>query len=111
MTIEERLDKLEQKLARAQFINRLLAVLGIGVLLMMWLFASGTPTAQEKVLDEVKVQQFIVVHDNGNNRAILAATELGPGLALADKNGTLRAGLTVSDDGPILSLFDQETFQ
>ena len=38
MSIEERLEKLELKLARAHFINRLLVVIGIGVFLALWFF-------------------------------------------------------------------------
>jgi len=107
MTIEERVEKLELKLDRARFINLLLGAIGIGVLLVLWFFASGTPTAQEKVMDEVLVKQFIVVNDNGIKRAFLELEEDVPGLALFDENGTYRADLLVNDEGPKLTLFNE----
>ena len=129
MSIEERLEKLDLKLARIQFINRLLVILGIGVFLALWFFSSGTPTAQEKVMDEVIAKRFVLIDENGKTRALLHAvndvTSLqllsvnsysltglvlfkeGPRLVMHDENGKPRAGLSVSKDGPLLLLNDK----
>ena len=107
MTIEERLEKLELKLARAQFINRLLVVLGIGVFLVLWFFSSKIPTAQEKVMDEVRTKRFIVVDDNGIQRVFLGVIEDVPGLAMFDENGNYHVDLIVTEDGPRMALSDE----
>jgi len=108
MTIEERLDKLELKLARARFINRMLGVIGIGAFLVMWLFASGTLITQDKVMDEVRSKQFTLVDENGINRGGLAVHENGADLTLRDENGNHCAILDVWWDGHTkLTLYDK----
>ncbi|MFC1528727.1 hypothetical protein ACFL5B_02335 [Candidatus Latescibacterota bacterium] len=107
MTIEERFEKLEHKLARAQFINRLLAVLGIGVFLGMWFFAPGTLTAQNKVQDEVRAKKFVLEDENGKIRAGLTVTEYGPTLVMSDDNSKLRAWLSVNKDESRFTLYDE----
>ena len=108
MTIEDRFEKLEMKLARARFINRLLAVLGIGIFLVIWFFASGSPTAQENdVFHEIHAEAFVLKDENGLIRAILTMVGDGPTLELYDENGTVRAELSVLENAPYLGLFDK----
>ena len=108
MTIEERFEKLELKLARARLINRMLGVLGIGIFLVIWLFASNTPTAQENdIFHEIHAKAFVLKDENGFNRAILTMVGNGPTLELYDENGTVRAELSVVENAPYLGLFDE----
>ncbi len=105
MTIEKRLEELERKSARAQFINRLSALLEITLLLIMWFFTYGTPIAQERVLDDIRVRNFILEDVNGEICAALGVFEDRPSLVLYDKNEKPRIMLGVTNDGPQLYLF------
>ncbi len=126
MTIEERFDKLELKLTRARFINRMLVVLGVGVLLVLWFFASGTLTDQDKVIDEVRTKSLTLVDDsgkpwasmggdygrvllffgeNGNPRTWLSTT---PVMLMFDENRKPRIRLSVEEDGPSLLLYNED---
>ncbi len=102
MTIEERLEKLEVKLARARFIYRLLGVIGIGVFLVTWFIVSRTHTS-----DVVFAKRFTLVDDSGITRAELAVREEGAVLSLCDENGKFRTMLRVGKDGSRLDLFDE----
>ena len=108
MTIEKRLGKLELELARAQFFNRLLVVLGIGVLLVICFFASGTPTAQENAeFVEIEAKAFVLKDDNGLNRAILTMIGDCPVLYMFDEIGTALVELSACENTPYLGLFDK----
>lgn len=108
MTIEERVEKLELKLTRARFINHLLAVLGIGVFLLVWVFASGTPTAQENgVFHEIHAEAFVLKDENGLNRAILTMSGDCPVLYMFDEIGTALVELSACENTPYLGLFDE----
>ncbi len=101
MTTEERFEKLEQKLARARIINRLFILFGIGVLLVMWFFAT-----QGKVIDEVRAKQFTLVDENGNPWASMGG-KYGQSLFFNDKNGNLRIWLSTHGTGPVVLMFDE----
>ena len=58
--------------------------------------------------DEVRAKGFVLVDDEGRERAMLVMTKDGPALFLSDENGELRAGLAAYKDGPGLALFDEE---
>ena len=108
MTTEERLEKLERKLSRIQAINRLLTVLGIGVVLVIWFFASGTPIAQENgVYHEIHAKAFVLKDDNGLNRAILTMSGDCPVLYMFDEIGTALVELSACENTPYLGLFDK----
>ena len=104
MTIEKRLEYVERELVRARFINRLMAALGIGMVLLMWFFSPGTPTAQDRVLDEVRAKSFTIVDESGNTCVKLAKT----GLVILEKNGLPCIMLGVVDERGLLFLFDEK---
>ena len=107
MTVEERLEKLEQKLSHAQIVNRVLIVAGIGILLVMWLFASGASTAQNIVHDEILAKKFVVVDENGMPCIGLGASDIGRVLGLFDENGKPRILMSAANDGSMLALIDE----
>jgi len=108
MTIEERIEGLEVKLARARLINRLLAVLGIGVLLVIWFFSSGTPTAQEKFMDEVRAKRFVLVDENGKTRAGFSVFNEGTLLLLNDKDGKKCISMDLTTDKPAMNIYNPD---
>lgn len=104
MTIEERFEKLELKLARTLFINRLLAVLGIGAVIAMWFFSSGSPIAQNSVMNVVRAKKFRLLDDNGKTRAILNMMADNPSIGMTDENGNCRIALHLFKDEPSIEL-------
>jgi len=109
MTIEERVDGLERKLARAQRRNRrlLIGLVLIGALAVVAGMGCG---AQRKT---VEAREFILVDEHGARRARLTvgADEMGedaPGLALLDENGVNRIALVQGRDGVGLVLADED---
>jgi hypothetical protein len=133
MTTEERLEKVEQELARAKRLVRRLMIAAlacIGVLVVSWtevlqMTAQGKPHVAPQVL----ARSFILVDDNdkpramlfmaydttgltlldekGKPRAMLATGKNTSTLALNDENGKIRAAMGVASDGPGLTLFDE----
>ncbi len=80
MTLEERVENLERELAHMK---------------------------RDRVEPEVRARSFVLVDDNGKDRAALAMTEDGPRLFLSDENGEPRVTLSVQKDGARLSLWDE----
>lgn len=109
MTVEERIEKLEQKLSRAQIVNRVLFVAGIGLLLVTWFFASGTSTAQNKMQDVIYAKSLILHDENSKPRIILGSTNGETRLHLFDENGIIRAGLAITNNGVGLILHDENS--
>ncbi|MFA6472334.1 MAG: hypothetical protein WCU00_09870 [Candidatus Latescibacterota bacterium] len=107
MSIEERVEKLELKLAHSRLTNRLLAVFCVGTCILIWFCSSGAPTAQQSVLDEIRAKKFILEDENGKRLAMLGMSSTEPALILYDKKGMNRAVLTMVDDEPGLCLFDK----
>jgi len=108
MTIEERFEKLEMKLARARVINRMLVVFGVGLFLVLSFLEPGTPTAQESAIyREVHASAFVLFDENGFVRANLTMVGDGPTLELYDEIGTVRAELSVLGNAPYVGLFDK----
>jgi hypothetical protein len=113
MTTEERLEALERGLSAAKRRNRYLLI-GLVVLAVAWAFTITTRTVRAQSNENiVQAERFELVDSEGNVCAELSVFGSGPGLVLYDKDGAIRAGLTVSDEsGPGLSLFDEnETFR
>ena len=109
MTTEERLEILEQELARAKRRNYwFLAVLGlaVGLFALGWYFAGTTGRAAEGVVEEVRANKFTLLDENGKECAILTMLEGAPGLRLYDENGKPRAGQGVFKGWPGLILHD-----
>ena len=61
----------------------------------------------EAVPEVVKARQFLLVDENGKERAGLSMGKDGPVLVLVDENGKERAGLSMGKDGPGLALMDE----
>ncbi len=98
MNTEERLEKLERKLAELAGAKRR----GRAVIL----FGARNDTVQKAICAE----RFELVDFTGNTRAILGLDRSGqPGLDLCDPNGTTRARLEMDADGaPMLRLADPD---
>jgi hypothetical protein len=127
MTTDERLEKLERKLARAKRRNRwVLAAVGLGALAWTVMGAApaggpspqavpvgkASPTADKTadpqpgavVLKVIRANEFIVEDENGKTCATLGASK--GGLLVRDENGKVRAALGVGKEGPGLFLYD-----
>ena len=85
MTIEERLEKLEEE------VSRLTALVGEGA------------------AKEVRARKFVLEDENGGTCAMLGVAEDSPGLVLYDEDGKRRVVLSVSaaDNAPVLVLLDE----
>lgn len=107
MTTEERLDQLEKELARTKRRNRRLipvAVLAIG---LVWILGPKVAPAKldGTVHDEIQAKKFVMVDESGKTRAMLSVLKSQPGLCLYSEKGEARVMLGVLDDGePGLSL-------
>ena len=114
MTVEERVEKLENALARAKRRSRMLlaGVLVAGAVGVIVASLAGIPAeaAPDKggVHKVVRAEKFEVVDQKGKTRAILAAYKPGPALMLYDEDGKERAGLAVGDNGPRLVFWDEK---
>jgi len=113
MTIDERLENMEQELGHAKCRTRWLmgmVLLLTGVLVVpavldmtaFWVRAQGAGTVQE-----IRANKFVLVDENGKPRAELAMDKGRPLLVLWDENGKPRAGLVVTKLGPSLELNDE----
>ena len=115
MTTEERLEVLENELARAKRGNRRLLLAGAGIMLgILALFlanrsitsiAQGQERAVEKTV--IRANEFILLDEQGRERGKLAAYKDGPRLDLFDETGKLRAALIAHKGGPGLWLYDE----
>lgn len=108
MTTDERLDRLETALARAQRRNRRLTVaLGLVATAAALGGVMGAAQPAGGAAREVRATAFILEDAHGTVRARLSMGEDGPQLVLLDETGTPRAGLGVDKDGPDLTLADE----
>ena len=133
MTTEERLAKLEKDLSTANRRNRwLMAIVGIvalGVGLSWVMAVTSGPALASKTNDEsqvIRAAGFVLVDDQGRERGVFSMSGANPmlalfdehrgngvllissamdtGLSLADGNDNVRARLTLTDEGPSLSM-------
>lgn len=117
MTIEERLEKLEEELSRAKRRNRCLLValvLCFGLSGVAWFFVPRASFAQDPAdaPSEVYAHRFVLVDDNSRHRAELTmgTGNLGSSkvsLVLFDEQRKARAELGLDRMGPQLSLSDE----
>lgn len=113
MTIEERLENMEQELGRVKRCNRWLLgaiLLVAGGLIVFAGFETTASRAREKAggtIKEVHAKKFILEDENGKARADLSASESGPSLSLSDENGETRVSLAAYKGSPNLSLRDK----
>jgi len=73
----------------------------------MWFFSPGTPTAQDRVVDEVRAKKITLVDEKGNDRAELAIVDGNPMLDLSDENGNLCVSLGVAEGSSGLVFVDE----
>ena len=103
MNIEEKLEGLERELAKARRHTRLIVVggtvLAACAAFLLWTWARPT---------EVRARRFVLVDEEGQERATLSVDRHGPALRLLDRKGNLRVVLAVDKDGPGLDLFDEK---
>ena len=113
MTIEERLENMEQELGRVKRRNRWLLgaiLLLAGGLVVPAVFevtafrarAQGSGTAKL-----IRANTFILEDENGKVRGMLAVDHLGSGLTLYDEKGMPRTWLAVGKEGPDLNMNDE----
>ena len=92
MTTEERLAKVERELGRVKRRSRWLLValaLGLAALALVWALA-----------EEVRAKRFVLVDEEGRERAALEMNADRPMLSLCDEKGQPRVALGVTADGP-----------
>jgi len=111
VTTDERLEKLEWKLAHAKRRNRWVlgaVALALGVWLVAGTFGPRTAGAQDggAPVNEVRAKRLLLVDDAGKIRAMLTMTPAGPALVLYDAAGNPRVALDVNADGSGLALSD-----
>jgi len=128
MTTEERLEKLEHKLAETESsLHRHRQMLGVGVLVVLGCL---TMAAMQNT-QVIRAKKFGVVDDqgqdyaqfgmgkdgepiltmngdNGKTRIMLSPGPFGPMISLYDKNGMPRAILADSENGPALTLTSEQ---
>ena len=114
-SMEERLGKLEEKLARAERRYRLvLAGTGIVVLACaaIWVVLGAAGRAQAQNPGEagkvIRASKFILEDEKGELRAVLGMTDDGPRLGLYDEAGESGVEMAVLKDGPKLALHDEK---
>jgi len=118
MTTEERLEKMERKLAETEVsLRRYRQMFGVGALAVVGLLTM----AAVKNNEVVRAKRFIVMDDLGRERIVLAADLMAldkngnpdvtkgtrTGLRLFDENGKIRASLGFSQSGTGLTLSDE----
>ncbi len=123
MTVEERLEKVEREqvetkteLAKAKrWIRQLLVAGAVGLTCAVILAAASASMpeafAQEQppVAEVVQARKFVVLDENGRERAVLGVTPAGPCLTLSDENGQTRTalGFLRINTEPGLILYDE----
>ena len=100
MTTEQQLTALENQLARANRRSRVLLAIGcicLVLLLVTWPFGPLKTLAQSENTggQEICASAFVVVDENGDQRARLDLGEKGRRLTLYDNNGEGSASLKV----------------
>ena len=116
MSTEERIERLEKKLARLKRRDRWLpAVILLAAGAWIAFAGFGRMTSKAGALTEaqghktVRANAFILLDKNDKERASLAMTKMGPALTLYDEKGKTRALLVATRMiGPALRLYDEK---
>lgn len=113
MTTGERLEKLEQELARVKRRNRLLLAVGavaVGVCVLAWSISGTASKAQAqgaaRARKVIRANEFVLEDDKGKTRAMLSVNENGPVLGMFDEKGKIRAALVVKENEPMMKMVD-----
>ena len=112
MTIEERLEQVENMLARAKRRNRWLVVV-IVLAAGVWVALAGVIGEAEgqiggQVRKTIFANAFVLMDERDRVRATLKMIAGGPSLTLADKKGTPSVRLDLNKDGASLCLSDKK---
>jgi hypothetical protein len=99
--LRERLDRIERQ-------NRWLKVVALLMAAGLSLFALLGAAGNMQTPKSIEAEQFLLRGADGTVVAKLGQFEAGPGLALMDTTGEVRAGIIVTDAGPSISLFDAD---
>ena len=104
MTTEERLEAIEQELARTKRRSRWLWG-AVGLVVAVWIIG----TVAFGGAKEIRASRFVLEDENGKDRAALEAAKawFGSRLAMFDENGKDRAVLGMTENGSRLTLFDE----
>jgi len=113
MTTEERLEVLEKELARTRSRARwslvgTALVIVVGVVFCITAYGPSKARPAGGTEREVRAGKFTLVTQDGTAQAVLHMTEDGPLLGLYDAEGKVRIGLTVTEAGPMLRLQDTQ---
>ncbi len=107
MTIEERLEKVEQELSRASRRNRrLLAGVVVCIVLAVGAWAMPRPAAllmqdAAKKTKEVRTSSLVIEDEKGRVRVTLGMhRDVGPSLTMYDENGKTRLLIGASSSMP-----------
>ncbi|MGO9113716.1 MAG: hypothetical protein ACLP9L_31170 [Thermoguttaceae bacterium] len=100
MTAEERLARLERNNWR---LTLALVLMGMAATLIVTTGMAQKETAPEKV----RAGGFELVDENGKVRAGISLTKDGPQIYVSDENSKVRASLTATKGGSGLSVFDE----
>ena len=109
MTTEERLESLEQELARVKrrtrrLLQGVVCLFATGCVFAVLISTMGSAKAQgEKV---IRANKFVVEDQNGKTRVLLSVTNDGPSLSLSDQNEKIRTQLCAEKETG-LTIFDQ----
>jgi hypothetical protein len=118
--LSARLQSLERRFSTIKLLGFLACLIGGALMLMGQAPPAGPPIprtpltiqsggtlARPGVEEEVRTHQFILVDAKGRERASLVADNAGSVfLVMSDSAGKTRVNLSVSNDGPTLTLFD-----
>lgn len=111
MNIEERVEKLESELARERRRSRRLPAVTVLVCLLAFGLFEATATLLAARSNgnqgEIRATSFVLVDENGKERAELGLFKGDPWIDLRDKKGKIRAKLNLVDDEPMLNLLDK----
>lgn len=113
MTTEERLEKLERELKRANRRNRWLLAgvsLCIGVVVVVWVFGLAAMTARAAggAVKQVRATEFILEDENGMPLASLTVIKGFPTLLMRDKTDNIVVSLSIAQAGPGLVLHNKK---
>jgi len=109
MTTDERMERMEEQIARVRWLNRCL-VTCVLVALALWGLTQtlGPETAwAQSGAKEIRANKFVLEDENGKVRGELSMGKDGPSLALFDENAKPRALLMVGKGMEALSLWDE----
>ena len=113
MTMEERINRLEEQVARYRRLLGVAGLVGFIIIASAAVAVSLRPTSVEaqagaSLQEEVRTRRLIIVDEKGTSRATMDATKGKPGLCLRDGSGRAYAELSLFKEGPGLRLYGEK---